>query len=204
MIPRSAVAVLLLLAAGSAAARPLAPPPEVVALRTEIAALQVDRALSLSPDQARALLPVLRQAAAEVQRFRAGLEAGSPALVAALTAARDELRAGKEISEATRQAIREARRSGMEPRRGEWRALRKQVLAILTPAQVESLGSVRLGAGPGLAGDPDAAEGPDLTGGPGRGRGPDGAGPLRGGRRLVLLGVLTSDAFLSLLEARAR
>lgn len=193
MIARPALAALLLLAASPAAARPLSPSPEVAALREEIAALQVDRALALTPDQARALLPVLRQAAAGVQAFRARVESPDPALVAALTRARDELRAGGTISEATQQAIRDARKAGMSVRRGDGPALRKQALAILTPAQVQALKSVRLGVGPGF------------PPGPGGEDGAPGAGPGRGaGRRLVMLGVLTSNAFLSLLESRVR
>jgi len=195
MISRGAIAALLLVAAAPASARPLAPSPEVAALREEIAALQVDRALALTPDQARALLPVLRQAGAQMQSFRARVESPHPALVAALTRARDELRAGGAVSEATEQAIREAHRSGMAAQRGEGQALRKQALAILTPSQLQALKSVRLGPGPGVPGGP---------GGPGGDEGLAGAAPGRGGRRLILLGVLTSDAFLSLLEARGR
>jgi len=200
MIARSAIAALLLLAAAPASARPLAPSPEVAALRTEIAALQVDRALALTQDQARALLPVLRQAAAQVQAFRARIESPDPALVAALTRARDELRAGGAISDATQQAIRDAHQAGMAAQRGEGQALRKQALAILTPAQLQALKTVRLGPGPG----PGFPGGPGAPGGPGGEEGFPGAGPARGGRRLILLGVLTSDPFLSLVEARAR
>jgi hypothetical protein len=190
MIARPALAALLLLAAAPAAARPLAPSPEVAALRTEIAALQVDHALALTPDQARALLPVLQQAAAQVQAFRARVEGTHPALVAALTRARDELRAGGPVSPEAAQAIRDARRSGMAPDRDAGKALRAQALAILTPAQQQALQSVPLGAGPGFAGGKANQ---------------DGAGPGRGvGRRLVMLGVLTSDPFLALVAARAR
>src|SRR5512137_576516 len=197
MIARSAIAALLLLAAtpAPASARPLAPSPEVAALRAEIAALQVDRALALTPAQARALLPVLRQAASQVQAFRARIESPDPALVAALTRARDELRAGGTISEGTQKAIRDARRSAMAEGRGEGQVLRKQVLSILTAAQLQALKTVQLGVGPGIPGGP---------GGPGGHEDLPGAGPARGGRRLILLGVLTSDAFLSLVESRAR
>jgi hypothetical protein len=200
MTARTAFAALLLLAATPVSARPLAPSPEVAALRGEIAALQVDRALALTPDQARALLPVLRQAASQVQAFRARIESPDPALVAALTRARDELRAGGSLSESTQQSISEARQAGMAERRGEGQALRKQALAILTPAQLQALKGVRLGVGPG----PGLPGGPGGPGAPGGDAGSPGAGPGRGGRRLVLLGVLTSDPFLSLVEARAR
>ncbi len=192
---RIAAAALLLSAALPAAARPVTPSPEVAALREEIAALQVDRALALTPDQARALLPVLQQAAAQVQAMRARAEAARPALVAALTKARDELRAGGTITPETEQAIRQARGAAWQGARGEGQAIRKQVLAILTPAQLKALESVRLGAGPG-PGQPGA--GPQ--GEPGQAAG-KGRGFLR---RLVLVGVLTSDPFLSLVSARAR
>ncbi len=187
---RPALAAILLLAASPAAARPLAPTPEVAALRAEIAALQVDHALALTPDQARALLPVLQQAAAQVGAFRARVEATDPALVAALTRARNELRAGGPVSPETSQAIREARRSGMAPDRAAGKALRAQAFAILTPAQVAALQAVPLGAGPGFQG----GKGPADEAGRGRG----------GGKRLLMLGVLTSDPFLALVEARAR
>ena len=193
MTARPLLAALLLVAATPAAARPLAPSPEVAALREEIAALQVDRALALTPEQARALLPLLRQAASQVQAFRARVESPDPALVAALTRARDELRAGGPISESTERAIRDARKAGMAGRRGDGQAIRKQALAILTPAQVEALKSLRLGAGPGFPQGPGGDDGAPAAG-PGRGA----------GRRLVMLGVLTSDAFLSILESRAR
>jgi hypothetical protein len=197
MIARSAIAAILLLASAPASARPLAPSPEVAALRAEIAAIQVDRALALTPEQARALLPVLRQAAAQVQAFRARVESPDPALVAALTRARDELQAGGNVSESTQEAMRGARQAGMASWRGEGQALRTQALAILTPAQLQALKAVRLGIGPG-------PRGPGGPGGPGGDEAGPGAGPGRGGRRLVLLGVLTSDPFLSLVEARAR
>lgn len=194
---RIAAAVLLLSAALPAAARPVTPSPEVAALREEIAALQVDRALALTPEQARVLLPVLQQAAAQVQAMRARAEAAQPALVAALTKARDELRAGGAITPETEQAIRQARGAAWQGGRGEGQAIRKQVLAILTPAQLKALESVRLGAGPG--------RGPGLPGAGPQGEPGQAAGKGRGFlRRLVLVGVLTSDPFLSLVSARAR
>jgi hypothetical protein len=61
--------------------------------------------------------------------------------------------------------------------------------------QLQALKAVRLGPGPGFPGGP---------GGLGGDEGSPGAGPGRGVRRLILLGVLTSDAFLSLVESRAR
>ena len=190
MTTRSALAALLLLSASTASARPFAPNPEVAALREEIAALQVDHALDLTQAQARALLPLLQQAATQVEAARARMEGPNPALVAALTQARDELRAGGSVSASTQKAIRDARRAAMPAGRGEAQAIRKQALAILTSAQVRALQSVKLGAGTGRGG-------PDADRGAGMGRG-------GGMRRLVMLGVLTSPRFLSLLEARTR
>jgi hypothetical protein len=187
MSARAALAALLLASALPAQARPFTPPAEVVALRTEIAALQLDRALALTPDQARALLPLLQKGAAEAQAIRARMETADPALVAALTRARDELRSGSPVSEATRQAIAAARKPDLGTVRGELRSLRKQALAILTPGQVEALRTVQLGAGPETHAESLAA---------GQGRGP--------GRRLIMGRVLTSDAFLALVQARAR
>jgi hypothetical protein len=187
MPARAALAALLLASALPAQARPFTPPDEVVALRIEIAALQLDRALALTPDQARALLPLLQKGAAEAQSIRARMETADPALVAALTRARDELRSGSPVSESSRQAIAAARKGELGAARGELRSLRKQALSILTPAQVDALDTVQLGAGPEThSGSPEA----------GRRRGP--------GRRLVLGRVLTSEAFLALVEARAR
>jgi hypothetical protein len=196
---QSVAGALLLAAALPAHARPAAPSPEVAALREEIGALQVDRALALTPEQARALLPILRKAAEGAKALRARIESPDPALVAALTRARDELRAGGEISDATRQAIRDAQRAGIAGRRGEFQSLRKEALAVLTPAQVQALRHVRLGAGPGFPTEPGfGPEGDAPAAGKGR-------GAVAGGfRRLVIARILTSDAFLALLEARAK
>ena len=192
MPARSSLAALLLALALPASAQPFTPPAEVVALRTEVAALELDRALALTPEQARALLPLLQKGAADAKAIRTRMETADPALVAALTRARDELRAGSAVSEASRQAIAAARQGEVGATRGEFQALRKQALAILTPAQVESMKTVRLGAGPMGAGPgmPDGA--------PGRGRGHS---PWR---RMVMARVVTSDAFLALVQARAR
>jgi hypothetical protein len=172
MFARTVVLAVLLASALPASARPFSPPAEVVALRTEIAALELDRTLALTPEQARSLLPLLQKGAAEAQSMRARLEQADPALLAALTRARDELRAGGPVSDASRQAIADARKGEFGEARGAFQALRKQALAILTPAQVEAVRTVRLGRDPG--------------------------------RRLAMARVLTSDAFLALVQARAR
>ena len=203
---RSLAAALVLVAAFAAFAaegRPPSPPPEIAALREEIAALQVDRALALSPDQARALLPVLTRAAAEVQAARTRIESPDPALVAALARARDELAATGAVSDGTRAAVRAAERGRLGGRRGEGQAIRRDVMAILTPAQLAALRTVPLGLGPDARGAGPGGMKRAAIGGPGGAPRAGGAGP-GAGRRLLLLGVLTSTYFRNLVEARGR
>jgi hypothetical protein len=175
---RSSIAVLFLLSAG--AARAQAGAPDVRALRLEVAALQVDRALNLSPEQARALLPVLQSAARAAADARAQRQA---ALAAALTRARDDLRSAGAISEPTRQALAAARAGGAAAARPDFRAVRDQVRQVLTPDQLKALRAARTGRPPG-----------GMEKGWGGGRHRRGAAAAR---------VLTSDPFLALLQGRA-
>lgn len=186
---RTLLAAFALAAAFPVLAQPFSPPPEVVALRTEIGALELDRALALTPEQARALLPILQKGAADAKAIRARLETADPALVAALTRARDELRAGSPVSQGTRDAILAARKGTFGTLRGEFQGVRKQILSVLTPTQVEALRSARLGVGMEMGEGPGQPEG-------GRGRGP--------WHRLVLARAMLSDPFLALVQARAR
>jgi len=186
------LAVLLPLAA--LPARAATPQEEVRALRQEIAALQVDHALNLTPAQAGALLPLLEQGAAYAREARAVREAATPSLVAALVRARDELRATGSVSDATRQALAAARGPGAALR-PELQALRARVKAILSPEQLQALRSAPLwiGPGPGAGG---AMAGPGPGSGPGRGA----HGPPRRG---LVARVLVSDPFVALVRARA-
>jgi hypothetical protein len=157
------------------------PAGDVRAIRQEIAALQIDRAMNLSQNQARALLPVLQGAATDADTR---LSASRATLVAALTQARDELRAGGAVTDATHQALAAAQKEGWSGMRQQGQALRQQVMQILTPEQVQALRQAQLGIGP-------------AAGGPVKGKA-HGAG-----RRLLFMGTFTSDAFLALLQARA-
>jgi hypothetical protein len=195
----TALAAPLLAAALAIApqARAAPAPEEVRALRQEIAALQVDRALNLTPAQARALLPLLQDAAARLKAARAQREAASPALVEALRRARDELRSTGSVSDATRKALAEARGPRPFPRE-QLQGLRAQVRAILSPEQATALAAADLWIAP--PGGPDA-----LGGGAGHDRasgeeGKRGRGPMR---RILVARTLVSDPFLALLQARA-
>jgi hypothetical protein len=186
----------LLAAAIPALAAPA--PEEVRALREEIAALQVDRALNLTPTQARSLLPALQDASARWKAARAQDEGSNPALVAALRRARDELRASGSVSDAARQAVADAR--GPRPHlREQLQGLRTQLQAVLSPEQMKALGSTPLWIGPPA--DPEAHGAPaGGMRGLAAGKGPGGRGP---GRRLLVARTLVSDPFLVLVQARA-
>ena len=186
---------------------------DILALRLEIAALQADHALNLTRDQAKALLPLLREGAAEAKQIKAEHEGSRAALLAALTKARDELKATGTVSEGTRELVGAAHGSAQlknhMAKLGDLRAKAKQ---ILTPAQVEALHAapfgLSLGIGPeggfaghggvggGFGGEFGMEEG--AAQGPRHGRGP---GLMR---HMILGHVVTSDAFIALVEARAR
>jgi hypothetical protein len=151
------------------------------ALRQEIAALQADRALNLTADQARTLLPILQGAAADAQSRRAATKS---ALTAALTQARDDLRAGGAISPATQQALVAARKDAWSGMQQQNQLLRQQVTQVLTPEQVQALRQARFGMGPAWSNSQK-----------GKGRG--------AAHRMASMRTLTSDAFLALLQARA-
>jgi hypothetical protein len=190
-----------LLALAALPARAATPREQLHALRQEIAALQVDRALNLTQAQARALLPVLEEGAVRARDARAAREVAAPGLVAVLTTARDELQATGAVSDATRQAL-VALRAPRAARAPEAHALRARVQAILSPEQRQALRTVPLWIGPGPGGAPGvggsgtgiaAPEAGAAT--PREGRGP--------GRRGLVARVLVSDPFLALLRARA-
>jgi hypothetical protein len=197
-MPRPTLLPLLaaaLLAAPSTPAAAATPREEVRALRVEIAALQLDRALNLTPAQARALLPVLQDAAGRARALRDQREAAAPGLAAVLTRARDELRATGSVSDATRLALAEAR----GPRRHlreQLQDFRARVRAILSPEQLRALAAAPSWTGPGPGSGPAGA----MPGGPPVGQGKGGRGPQR---RWVVARVLVSDPFLVLVQARA-
>ncbi len=162
-----------------------AAPNEVRALQQQVAALQLDRALALTQQQARALLPLLQNARAELQAARAQRQASEPALAAALGQAVSDLQTNGAISDATAQAVNAARPSpgGL---RADVRSAWQQARAILTPDQLQALRTVRLGVPRA-----DAAASSPRGGRPGF------------ARRFRLARVVLSDAFVSLVQARA-
>jgi len=149
---------------------------DVHALGRQVAALRVDHALNLTPQQAQVLLPILQAA-------RAQREASRPAVASALAMAVSDLKATGAVSEGTARAMAAARPSG-GPNAGA-RSLWQQARQVLTPAQLEALRTTPLGVSP--AGTPAAPEGRR-------------AGP---GRRLRLMHALLSEDFLALVQARA-
>lgn len=159
--------------------------PETKELRQQIVALQLDHALDLSQQQAQALLPLLQKAKAEVQAFRAQRAAARPALDAALTQAVSDLKVTGTISAATVQAV-EAARPSRQALRQDLRSTWQQARQILTPDQLAALRSTQLGIARG------------------QGDGGVAAGHRAGfAHRFRLMRAALSDAFLSLVQARA-
>ncbi len=162
-----------------------AAPGDVRALRQQVAALQLDHALALTPQQAQALLPLLQNAKAEIQAARARRQAAEPALVAALGQAISDLKATGTVSEATAQAVNAAS-PAPGTLRGDLRSTWQQARQILTPDQLQALRTVNLGIAPVASSD-----GTPRPGHPGF------------ARRFRLARVVLSDAFVSLVQARA-
>ncbi len=171
-----------------------APSPQVSALRQEVAALKLDRALALTPEQARAALPLLESARASVDAWKARRAASEPALAAALSQAIADLKATGAVSARTEAALKAARGNPGELR-AEVGPVARQVRALLTPAQREALRSFRpWGAAPeGTAWQDAAGEGQHGRGGMGG----------RAGMRLAIAATAISDPFLALVRARA-
>ncbi len=147
----SALCVTMALASGAMAAPPHPPPgpppgapgcapsSEVLALRQEIAAIKLDLALALSAEQARAIHAIALQAQARKDAIEAEKESRESLLIAAMTAARDDLKRDGKVSEATAQKLLQARgKSDFRAIHEEFESMRAQVDAILTDAQREA------------------------------------------------------------------
>ena len=147
----SALCVTMALASGAMAAPPHPPPgpppgapgcapsSEVLALRQEIAAIKLDLALALSAEQARAIHAIALQAQARKDAIEAEKESRESLLIAAMTAARDDLKRDGKVSEATAQKLLQARgKSDFRAIHEEFESMRAQVDAILTDAQRET------------------------------------------------------------------
>lgn len=110
--------------------------PEVRKLREEIAALKLDRSLNLTRDQARQLLPLLKETAALKDQLKAEQQKREPEIVKALTAVRDDLVKTGVVSEASRKALQLARGEGtLDDIRAKMRAVHDKTRTILNPEQ---------------------------------------------------------------------
>jgi len=166
-----------------------APNSQVLALRQEIAALQLDHALNLSKQQAQALLPEIQEAKAKVEAFKSQMAASDPAQVAALTQAVADLKATGTISDSTAQALQAARPGSSGTLRQDVKSLWEQARQVLTPSQLQALKTVPRGVG-------HPPSGADM-GSPGRG------GHGHFAHRFFMMHTFLSDEFVSLLQARA-
>ena len=186
------LAALVLVAAPVAFA---GPDHEVRALHEEIAALKLDHALNLTRDQARAMLPLLRARVADMEQMHQAREQARPALVAALTQARDELKANGVVSDQTEKALQAAHGSDFAQMREKGMQFHQQAKQILTPQQLEAVKALKLGPGHPMGGAPMGEGG---FGGASEGQ----PHPMMKG--MFLHHLATSPAFLALVEARAR
>ena len=157
------------------------------ALHQEIAALQVDHALNLTPQQAQSLLPLLTDARGKLAALKAERTSAEPSLTAALTQAVADLKASGAVSPTTAQAVQAARGGLPATFRRDVRAFWQQAKPILTADQLQALKVVKLGVAP-----PASAA-----------AAPRGHGHGRFARRLRVMHTLLSDEFLALVQARA-
>ena len=207
------------------------PDPEVQKLRQEIGALKLDHALAPTRDQARALLPLLKEAQQAAEQLRADADKRRPAMLKALTAVRDDLRRTGVVSDASANALKDARSDlNLKQTRERLKELRQKARSILTVEQFEKLknfdpapieeahpwmddgelagpgmGPGRHGFGPG--GGPGFGPGGGPGGAPGGfgpGAGPHAGGPHGFGRQPMALRLAISPEFIALVEARAK
>jgi hypothetical protein len=167
-----------------------APTGQVHALRQEIAALQLDRTLNLTQQQAQALLPEIQDAKAKVAAFKTQQGPSEPARVAALTQAVADIKASGTVAASTTQALQAARSGTAGTLRQELRSLWQQAQQVLTANQIQELKTVKLGLG--QLSSPDAAASSTPHGGRGH-----------SSRRFFVLRTLLSDDFVALVQARA-
>jgi len=164
-----------------------APDAQVLALRRQIAALELDHALNLSQQQAQALLPQVQAAKAQVETVKSQMAASEPARVAALTQAVADLKANGVVSATTIEALQAARPASLSTLRQGMKSFWQQAKEVFTADQLQALKSVKLGVG--------APSNLSATTGHG--------GPRGRMKRFLVLRTLLSDDFVSLLQARA-
>ncbi|HEY3446814.1 MAG TPA: hypothetical protein VGK67_10645 [Myxococcales bacterium] len=197
MMKKFALLLALALIPALAVAQSKTLSPEVRKLRDEIAALKLDRNLNLTKDQAKQLLPLLKETAALRDQLKSEQEKHQPEIVKALTAVRDDLVKTGVVSEANRMALQSARGEGtMNLIRTKMRAIHEKTRAILNPEQKARLRS--------FDHRPlDASN--EFEGGFGDGEQPKvGAGPGRAAKLKKILKVAASPEFIGLVEARAK
>lgn len=186
----------------------MAPDPELDHLRREIAAAKLDRLLDLSREQARQLLPLLKEGQALIDQIHADREKRKPQILAALTQVRDDIRKTGVASEAAVGALKQARGDApMKDTHAKMRALREKARAVATQDQLSRLARFD----PRPAGGPEGELGERSMGAEaGPGPGPGGRGAMHHGghkgrehNRAAMMTAVTPE-FVSLVEARAR
>jgi len=182
----SRVPILALACALVPAAAMAAPDAQVLALRQQIAALQLDHALSLTGQQAQALLPQLQSAKAEVEAVKSQMAASQPARVAALTQAVADLKATGAVSATTVEQLQAARPASLGTIRQQMKTFWQEAKQVFTADQLKALQTVHFGVG---------APSPSATG--------TGQGPRRHLKRFRVMRTLLSDDFIALVQARA-
>ena len=187
------------LAFAAGTSRPAGPDAELHKLREEIAAAKLDRLLNLSRDQARQVLPLIKEAQQVKEQLKAEHEKRRPELAKALALVRDDILRAGQVSDASRKALLEARGdSALKDVREKMRSLHQKVRGALTAEQRERLREF----------NPrplDNDRGEEMGGfGGGRHDKGEGHGEGMGPRRHAAFKAVTSPQFISLLEARAR
>ncbi|HCF57572.1 MAG TPA: hypothetical protein DFS52_06215 [Myxococcales bacterium] len=173
-------------------------------VRHEIAAARLDKLLSLSDEQARALAPLIREAQQLKEQFRAEHDRRRPAITRALIQVRDDIRRDGVASESSAKVLRQARGElDTAKMRERMRELREQVATVLTSDQKQRLRQFDPRPLAGVSRDGAALEGRGERG-PGQknGRGRQRMGGKKGKRGPLM--VVLSPEFLALLESRAR
>jgi hypothetical protein len=189
----------LALAAG--AQRPSqGPESELHKLRDEIAAAKLDRLLNLSREQARQVLPLLKEAQGIHDQLKAEHEKRRPEIARALVLVRDDILRVGQVSDASRKALLDARGdTALKDVREKMRGLHQRVRDALTPEQRERMHEFNPRP---IDGDRDEEMGGRGFGGGHHGKG-DGRGEGMGHKRNALKTSVSLE-FLALTEARAR
>jgi len=164
-----------------------APDNQIHQLRQEIAALQLDHALSLTQAQAQSLLPLIQGVRAQVAALKAERASTQAALASALSQAVSDLKASSTTSASTAAAVQAARGRSVGTLRQDIKSFWQQAQPIFTSEQLEALKTVKLGIAPQQT----------------QGGTPASVPRHAFAHRFRVMHTLLSDSFVSLLEARA-